>query len=292
MTRHAKVLVLTDSSALELTLSEASDHPGERRHARAGEAVLAHALGRARLAIFWERLWPALASIATAIGLFLALSWLGLWVSLPPLGRAIGLLVFFILLAASTLPLSRVRWPSAIDGLRRLDRKSLLPHRPATAIADRMAPEAGDSIAVALWRAHLERVLRAAESLKAGTPVPQVALRDPYALRGLIALLVVAAFFAAGGDRLKRIAAAFDWHGVVSAANFRIDAWVTPPAYTGRPPLILPGLRPGEQSHARGNGPVTVPAGSTLVVRATGQSALDVVVKGGIAEANPEAKPQ
>ena len=86
------MLVLTDSSALELTLSEASDHPGERRHARAGEAVLAHALGRARLAIFWERLWPALASIATAIGLFLALSWLGLWVSLPPLGRAIGLL--------------------------------------------------------------------------------------------------------------------------------------------------------------------------------------------------------
>src|SRR6185503_2881176 len=123
-------------------LSEASDHLGEQRDARAGEAVLAHALGRARLAIFWERLWPALASIATAIGLFLALSWLGLWVSLPPLGRAIGLLAFFVLLAASTLPLSRVHWPSAIDGLRRLDRKSLLPHRPATAIADRMAPEA------------------------------------------------------------------------------------------------------------------------------------------------------
>ena len=37
---------------------------------------------------------------------------------------------------------------------------------------------------------------------------------------------------------------------------------------------------------------MTVPAGSTLVVRATGQSGLDVAVKGGIAEAKPEAKPQ
>ena len=229
---------------------------------------------------------------STAAGLFLALSWFGLWVSLPPLGRAIGLFVFFVLAVAATVPLFKVRWPDAIEGLRRLDRKSLMPHRPATAIADRMAPEAGDSIAVALWRAHLERALRAATALKAGTPVPQVASRDPYALRGLVLILAFAAFFVAGGDRVKRIAAAFDWHGVVSPANYRIDAWVTPPTYTGRPPLILPGLRPGEQSQARANGPVTVPAGSTLVVRATGQSGLDIAVKGGIAEAQAEAKPQ
>ena len=216
--------------------------------------MLARALGHARLSIAWERLWPALASIATAIGLFLALSWLGLWVFLPPLGRALGLFAFFVLAVAATVPMFRLRWPSAIEGLRRLDRKSLLPHRPATAIADRMAPEAGDPIAVALWRAHLERALRAAQSLKAGRPVPEVAARDPYALRGLVAVLVVATFFAAGGDRMKRIAAAFDWRGVVTPANYRIDAWVTPPAYTGRPPLILPGLRPGEQSQARATG--------------------------------------
>ena len=57
---------------------------------------------------------------------------------------------------------------------------------------------------------------------------------------------MVATFFAAGGERIRRVAAAFDWHGVVAPANYRIDAWVTPPPYTGRPPLILPGLRPGE----------------------------------------------
>src|SRR5262245_10375608 len=41
---------------------------------RAGDDLLARALRRARWTIFWERLWPALASIATVIGLFLAVA--------------------------------------------------------------------------------------------------------------------------------------------------------------------------------------------------------------------------
>ena len=270
-----------------------SDQQADGRIARDRAVVLARALNRARLALLWEQLWPALAAMAMATGLFLALSWLGLWIVLPPLGRAIGLVIFIVLAIAATVPLFRIRWPSATQGLRRLDRESLLPHRPATAIADAMAPETSDAFGVALWRAHIERALLAARSLKAGRPLPKLALRDPMALRGLVLILVVASFVAAGSDRTRRIAAAFDWHGVVGAANYRIDAWVTPPAYTGRPPLILPGLRPAETTtQARLDEPVTVPAGSTLVVRATGDSGLEVAVHGGIAEAKVEAKPQ
>src|SRR6266516_5365654 len=71
-----------------------------------------------------------------------------------------------------------------------------------------------------------------------GTPMPRLALRDPFAVRVLVAVLVVATFFAAGGERMKRLAAAFDWQGVMAPANFRVDAWVSPPPYTGRPPVI------------------------------------------------------
>jgi hypothetical protein len=248
---------------------------------RAGDDLLARALRRARWTILWERLWPALASIATLIGLFLAVSWLGLWLWLPPAGRAIGLGIFFLLTAAAFAPVLMLRMPSRMEGLRRLDRNSGLPHRPATAIADEIAAPTEDSYSVALWRAHIERALRAAKTLKAGTPMPRLALRDPFAVRALVAVLVVATFFAAGGERIKRIAAAFDWQGVMMPANFRIDAWVSPPPYTGRPPVILPGLRPGEpvQSAAA----LSVPAGSMLVIRATGIH-LDVVASGGLAE--------
>jgi uncharacterized protein (TIGR02302 family) len=253
---------------------------------RGGDDLLARALGRARWTIFWERLWPVLASLATVIGLFLAVSWLGLWLWLPAIGRAIGLGVFFLLTAAAFAPLLMLRVPSRIEGLRRLDRNSGLPHRPATAIADEIAVPTEDSYSVALWRAHIERTLRAAKTLRAGTPMPRLALRDPFAVRALVAVLVVATFFAAGGERIKRVAAAFDWQGVMMPANFRIDAWVSPPPYTGRPPVILPGLRPGEPVQTAG---LSVPAGSTLVIRATGIH-LDVVASGGLAEPSSGAQ--
>jgi uncharacterized protein (TIGR02302 family) len=258
--------------------------------ANTGEAMLARALWRARGSLLWERLWPALSLLLTAAGLFLALSWLGLWLWLPALGRPIGLVIFFALLTAALLPLLQIRLPNMIEGLRRLDRFSLLPHRPATAIADRVAPEAGDQFAMALWRRHVERALLAVGALRAGRPEPRLASRDPYAMRGLVLILVIATFFAAGGDRYRRVAAAFDWRGVMTPANYRIDAWVTPPPYTGRPPLILPGLRPGDA--VRASAPVTVPTGSVLVVRATGDAGLDVSVNGGITAAAADQRPQ
>ena len=203
-----------------------------------GRTLLSRALSRARLSILWERLWPAFATIATAAGLFLAASWLGLWLALPPLGRAIGVFLFFVLAVAACVPLFLVRVPRAADGLRRLDRNSELPHRPATAIADEMAPEGSDPFSTALWRAHMERSLAAARTLKAGQPLPRLAARDPYAIRALVLIVAVAAFFAAGSDRTRRIAAAFDWQGVVTPANYRIDAWVTPPATVTRSSLV------------------------------------------------------
>ena len=203
-------------------------------------ALLARALQRARGSLLWERLWPALATLATVAGVFLALSWAGLWIVLPPLGRAIGLIIFFIISAAAAVPLLMLRLPSENDGLRRLDRNSGETHRPATSIADEIAANSQDPVSQALWRAHVERAIISARQLKAGWPQPKLSLRDPLALRALALILVVASFFAASGDRLRRITAAFDWQGVVAPANFRIDAWVTPPVHTGRPPVMLP----------------------------------------------------
>jgi len=262
------------------------EQPQQREHPT--RVLLARALKRARGSLLWEKLWPALATLATALGLFLAFSWAGLWLVLPPLPRAIGLLLFVVVTAIAAAPLALLRLPSISDGLRRLDRSSGETHRPATAVADEMAANQHDPVAQALWRAHVERALLSARKLKAGWPSPRLSLRDPMALRALVLLLAVASFFAAGGERLKRVTAAFDWQGVVAPANFRIDAWVTPPAYTGRPPVMLAGLRPGD--NARATAPVAVPVGSQLVIRATGNVRFEVVRKGGVEDAPPDAR--
>jgi uncharacterized protein (TIGR02302 family) len=254
------------------------------------QILLEHAVSRARLTILWERLWPVLAGLATVLGVFLAASWAGLWLWLPPIGRAAGLVLFALALAVAAIPLVRLRWPTGVEGLRRLDRGSGFRHRPATAIADELAVTANDPVSLALWLAHLEQVFRAARTLKAGLPTPHLALRDPLAVRGLVLFLVVAAFFAATGERAKRIAAAFDWQGVVAARTFRVDAWVTPPTYTGKPPVILAGMRQGEPTSA-GGGSLAVPTGSTLVVRATGDVNLEVHTTGGLAEGAVDQHP-
>ncbi|MBS0246839.1 MAG: TIGR02302 family protein [Proteobacteria bacterium] len=246
--------------------------------------VLSRAISRARSSLLWERLWPALAALATALGLFLALSWAGLWLALPPLGRIIGLVVFVGVFGVAAIPLFRLKLPTDRDGLRRLDRGSGAAHRPATAIADHISANRADPVAQALWQAHVERALMSAEKLKAGWPQPKLSLRDPMALRALVVLLAFAAFVSAGGERWKRITAAFDWKGVVAPANFRIDAWVTPPLYTGRPPVMLQGIRPGEASETAdlAAAPISVPAGSQLIVRSTGNVSFETVRVGGI----------
>ena len=251
--------------------------------------LLGRALRRARGSLLWERLWPAFAALATVAGLFLAFSWAGLWLVLPPLARAIGLFIFLIAIAAAALPMFVLRLPTVYDGLRRLDRSTGEAHRPATTVADRIAANSQDPVTQALWRAHIERALLSARKFKAGWPAPRLSLRDPMAFRALVVILVVASFFAAGGERVKRLAAAFDWHGVVAPANFRIDAWVTPPIYTGRPPAMLAGLRPGESAQVTPS--VAVPAGSQLVIRATGKVRFDIVRQGGIEDAPAEARP-
>jgi uncharacterized protein (TIGR02302 family) len=269
------------------------EQPKQRENPK--RVLLARALKRARGSLLWERLWPALATLATAFGLFLTFSWAGLWLVLPPIAHAVAFFIFAIVIVVAAAPLVMLRVPSAQDGLRRLDRSSGEIHRPATAVNDEIAANQNDPVAQALWRAHVERALLSARKLKAGWPAPRLALRDPMALRALVLILAFASFFAAGNERWKRITAAFDWSGVVAPANFRIDAWVTPPIYTGRPPVMLPGMHPGDtaqtNSHslASGSAPVAVPAGSQLVVRSTGNVRFEIVHKGGLEDAPGEA---
>jgi uncharacterized protein (TIGR02302 family) len=265
-------------------LNVANPDPSEQ--ARGADAVtrlkLTQALQRAKYAIAWERAWPHLARLATVIGLFLVVSWAGLWLALPFLARAIGLGLFVLLALAAASPLIWFRWPSREQALSRLDRGSGISHRPATTLTDTLSTQ--DPVALALWQAQRERTLSAIKRIRAGLPSPRLTIHDPWALRALVAVMMVAAFIAAGDERTMRVAAAFDWNGVLSPVNIRVDAWVTPPLYTGRPPIILSAAN--KEATLPTSGPLPVPVGSTLIVRSSGGT-LDVVSGGGVSEAAP-----
>jgi uncharacterized protein (TIGR02302 family) len=85
-------------------------------------------------------------------------------------------------------------------------------------------------------------------------------------------LVLVIAFFYAGPDRNERVNQAFVGGDPTSVIVDRIDAWVTPPAYTSRAPLFLTGdaARPTGTAYA-------VPEGSMVTVRTGGRHGLDVV---------------
>jgi uncharacterized protein (TIGR02302 family) len=246
---------------------------------------LTQALDRAKYAIAWERGWPILARLLTVIGLFLVVSWAGLWLSLPFFGRAIGIVLFVAAAVAALWPAFRFRWPSREQGLSRLDHGSGIRHRPATALTDTLTSR--DPFAQALWQAQRERTLASLKRIRAGLPSPKLRLTDPWALRALVGVMLVAAYFAAGDERALRVGAAFDWNGMLTPANIRVDAWINPPLYTAKPPIILSAAN--KEAALPMSGPLAVPANSTLIVRSSGGT-LDVVAGGGIGEVTPSEK--
>jgi len=238
--------------------------------------TIARAVDRAQLAIAWERLWPSLARMLTVAGLFVAASWAGVWMVVPFVLRVAGIAMFAIAGVAALVPLVRFRWPDREEALRRLDLDSGIAHRPATALTDTLNSE--DPVALALWHAQRARMRASIARIRARLPSPGLSRHDPLALRAAAILLLIATFIAAGDERTARVMQAFDWNGMFSSAPARIDAWIDPPPYTNRPPVVISGA----QKAASNEGPISVPVGSTLVVRASG-GALDVSLGGGVA---------
>ncbi len=155
-----------------------------------------------------------------------------------------------------------VRAPSAFEIDRRIEADSGWRHRPLAALAD--MPAAGDA---RLWALHQARVLAGLGSARVGGPAPVLSTLDPYGLRALLALLLITGLVMAGGDAGPRLAASFALPAWPFAGP-QIEAWLTPPAYTGQPP----------QSLAAG-AQVTALAGSTISLIENGST--DAVRFGG-----------
>lgn len=234
---------------------------------------IARATTRARVVGLLEVAWRRAMPVAWVVGLFVALSWLGVFAALPAVPRW-GLLALLAgLLVAAIVAAARARgdFSAAFDrtaAIRRIEARSGLDGHELAGLADRLGAEAGPETRQ-LWAAHRARLAARIGRLSSGGPHPDLGRRDRWALRPLLGFLLFIGWFAADGEHLTRLADGF--RGTVTpGVEDRLDAWIDPPAYTGRPPLVLIAEGRATASTAAGAADVAieVPQGSRLVVRA------------------------
>lgn len=226
--------------------------------------------GFARAVLFAESLVPPLLPALSIVALFLAIAWFGIFRQLPDWLRWIAVFALTFAFIASLIPFARLRWPDAASADRLLETRNNLPHQPVSVQEDQ--PAFDSPFARALWQEHQVRMAEKIASLDAGLPSPDVASHDKYALRAIPALLLVAAFGFSFSNGAGTLSDAFRQQPNVSTdPDLRIDAWVTPPYYTARPPVYLTA---GSEA---ATGPVNVPQFSELTVRVTGGKAGEVL---------------
>ena len=228
-------------------------------------AEIAHHLRRrvqaARLVVTLETVWPALWPVVAVLGSFLALSLFGLWQILPPSLHLLGLLAGMVLLGwTSWRAWPTLRLAPRSRGLARLEADSGIAHQPLRGLEDNLPTAVRDPLTRRLWDLHRERLERAIATLRLSPPRSLLPARDPWALRGLLLLVLVVAFVHAGGGIGDKLASILSFTQPSAAAvPPRVDLWITPPAYTGRPPLGA------DQTRARGR--LDVPVGSMALVQ-------------------------
>ena len=235
----------------------------------------------AQRALTVERVWPPLVFALAVVILFLAASWLGAWQFAPRALRIAGVVLFALACGAALAPLARLRRPTARDVLARLDRDAGANHRPASSLADSLANDDGDPGTQAMWAAHRARLERAVDAIRVAPPSPRMAERDPYAIRFGVALLAFAAAVVAGPETYGRLAAAFDWRSdaaIAAPGASRIDAWIDPPPYAGRPPVVIDFKTAAPQT-------LNIPEDSILVVRGD-PSLVETRIEGAISPAD------
>jgi uncharacterized protein (TIGR02302 family) len=225
----------------------------------------------ARLVLLSEQLLPLFLPILSLVALYLATSWFGVFRLVPDWTRIALLILFGLAFLAALHPFRKLHWPGTAAADRLLEERNGLPHQPVTVQDDE--PAFDTPFARALWREHQTRMAEKIATLDAGFPQPDIATHDRWALRAIPALLMVIAFGYSLSINGGSITDALQPRPEPQASDpaIRIDAWVTPPAYTGRAPVYL-------TASGTEQAPIRIPQMSNLTVRVSGSRIDDKVI--------------
>ncbi len=229
---------------------------------------------RARLVLFWEHLsraalWPLILII-----IYCGVSLLGVWLWLPSALTVIlmiGMLTAFLFFCRDLLA---VRIPSKIEALKRIEERNFLSHNPLQALEDVVGEERRDKRGKILWKAHRERILEKLHGLKTGYPNARSFVKDPYGFRVFAVLLLVVGLGGGSEDLKNALVSPFYTTLGRDEVPTRVDAWVTPPAYTQEAPIFLS----GDLGKLRVEGThIVVPQGSEVLIRSQGKREITTI---------------
>jgi uncharacterized protein (TIGR02302 family) len=223
---------------------------------------------QARLALAWEGIWAALCwpLVISMAASSLIIS--GGLTPLPDLARYAVLLGFAASLLWSLRALFEFKWPTPYEAMRRVEAKSNLANRPISTSKDTLGEMGWDDQSRALWEEHKQRQLAALKDLKAGTPRSAWQKIDGMSLRVPAAMALIASLFLAQGDGLSNLTDALRIGPVMAQKPLTLDAWLKPPAYTGKPPLLL--TSPALVEKLKTENEILVPENAGLALRLDG----------------------
>ena len=216
-----------------------SAQPNVKHRPDAQSQRLERKVGLSRLALYFERVWPRFWVAIVVAAAFVLVSMTGFWSTVSEPVHLASLAGFALAALASIIFAFRVPFPTRDESVRRLERDSGVLHRPASTYEDTVTGADDGSTTAAIWKVHQERLKARLDGLEVGVPRPDTAKRDPVALRAIVMIAVVAGLLLAGDSAYDRLQSAFRFGSQLPAAGARLDAWVTPPHYTARAPILL-----------------------------------------------------
>lgn len=210
---------------------------------------------RAQGSLYWERYAPVFALACAIIIIFLIGAFSGIWERIGDPWRLIVLIISLVFLIKAALAARKKKRPNLSEARRRVEGDSNIKHRPLDVLEDRPA------ISEAAWPAHFEKARSSAENLRPAKWRHALKPIDPYFLRFALPCALGLAMMVGFGDNYERLRRSLmpTWQSPINPSDVTYEAWVDPPAYTGRPPLYFKNKRN-----------VDVPTGSELVARISG----------------------
>lgn len=243
------------------------------------EAVPGAGLLRLVRPLVWlERAWPVWWKCVLLCGAWAAAALVQFHLYLPPWLHALALLLFTLLfLSTARRAAARHKPLTQTQVQRRLEQANNLPHRPFDAALGRPVNASLSRAQTHAWARHAEAARTLLAGLRLFRPTLSLSGKDPYALRYAVLFLFLGALGVAvadggPGQAAARLAGSLNpaIGGAFVPERIAYDLWITPPAYTKLPPIVL--ARAG--TDAGPAGPMKVPAGSVLTARVSGSESV------------------